>query len=294
MKRNWIAAAVGTALASAGVATALIVFSYYRWASAPAASCTDVVDGGRVRLANQPIEWSLLDDTHEIYFHERVNGVDDPSGPYDPPNGTGSNVFGAYDAAIAFYPFHWAFQIETRESGTPIYESAITASCSGAGPTTAVVIQFLPTQNPVFYRWAYAPPVECIPLVGSVLLRFTEQPHEWINIPDGATKDQIYATNGDEATTTDIPLPPGDGSFRYAALGTTAPAYPIHYAVAMDTKTGGTVRYRSVLVGVCTADGAGTSAVYNVPEPANAALASAGSLVVLRRRRSGGRHPARA
>ncbi len=284
-------------LAVAGAASALFVFHYYRWASAPAAEClTDLAEPPHLRLANQPLEWGNLSANATGQTHYVLNGVDFTSAVYDVPDGSGSQIYAAFAGDPSPYPFHYAKRFDTFESGVPTYRSALAVTCTGDGTPTAVVVDWLPGITPINYRWAYAPAVECIPTGGDVLLRFESQPVKWENLPASAEYGVVYSTNGVEDPSGPFALPTGDGSMVYGALGTAEPAYPVHYAVRLDTLVGGAVVHQSVLVGACEADGPGTSRVYNVPEPAAASLAIAalGALAGLAARstRLEGRPPA--
>jgi hypothetical protein len=240
-----------------------------------------------VSIDGQPREWSALDDSHSVVLHYLTNGVDEPSAPFDPPNGTGSNTYAPFGDGPDPVPFHYVFRIETRQDDIPIFQSAYAMACTGNGPATPVVIDWLTGQPQVYYRWTYAPEVECITQGGgSVELRLAAQPREWKGLPADAVYDSTYSTNGDDTTNADLPLPTGDGSITYGAFGEGAPAYPVRFAFLLDTKVNGAVRYRSALVATCLADGPGVAHLFQTPEPAGAAtaLAALAALAAIARR----------
>ena len=157
-------------LAVAGAASALIVFHYYRWASAPAAEClTDLEDGPYLHLANQPIEWANLTANATGLTYYILNGADYLSAPYDLPDGTGSQTYAGFSGDPSPYPFTYTKRFDTFESDVLVYRSALTAVCTGDGTPGAVVVDWLPGLEPRYYRWTYAPPVECLDTGGGKL-----------------------------------------------------------------------------------------------------------------------------
>jgi hypothetical protein len=280
---------VWAALASvavAGTATSLIVFSYYRWSSAPATTCDEGMSNVAMHFANTPIEWNAIGPGDSVINHFVVNGVDNAEGPFDLPDGTGSSIFGPFSDYAPAYPFHYEFRLETTSTSGPIWESALTATCTRTGSPTAVVIHWIPGQTQRYYRWRYAPPVTCQTTGGGVSLTFPSQPREWKNLPADATYASVYETDDAEITIGAVDAPDGTGSTTFATLEQPGNAYPIHYAYRLQTFLSGALAYESTLIAACTADGPGTSALFNVPEPGSlgAGVAAVGAIALRRRR----------
>lgn len=290
LRRSAIAAIAAIAIAGTATAGIILILEYYRWPSAPATTCEQQVGHAEIHLANQPRQWAFLDPEDRAVNHYFVNGVR-TSGPiFDPPDGTGSQTYSGFVHDADAFPFHFEFRLETLSDSQPVYESALAATCTGEGSTSSVIVNWLPGQSARFYRWAFAPAVTCLPVGEDVQLRFASQPVAWKDPVASLAFDIVYLKNGGEIATGPFAIPSEEGSLVYGALATTNATYPIHYAVRLDTKAGATVVYQSVLVGSCTADGPGTSSVFNVPEPGAAALAlgaiGAIGCVATRRRRS--------
>jgi hypothetical protein len=270
------------------VSSALIIVRYYRWASAPVTQC---LTGGSIRLENQPREWVELPAGASVETTFFANDASFPGPTFAAPQGTGSQTFPQALVLDEPYPFTFTARLDTSDGAGPLYSSALTATCTGNGTPDAVIVNWFPFSNPSYYRWAYAPPVECIDLGNSRLLRFAEQPVEWKNLPPMADFETIHSTNGTEFDAGSLPAPDGDGFSVGGPLGVSRVSYPIYYAVRLGTTWGSTARYQSILVGACEANGVGSSRVYNVPEAhaASLALAALGALagIAARSRRSG-------
>ena len=247
---------------------------FYRWASAPVTSCVD--SGGLMaRLESQPIQWGSLSATDLYTVTNAFNGVAALFGPYDPPDGTGSTTFSAFQSDVGAPPFAFRFQYDTLLGGTEVaYSSALATACTGIGSATSVVIDWVAAQQAQFYRWTQAPKVTCTSVPGMATLSVENQPVEWRNLASNSY-EVIVSSNGVETTTGPFPAPDGNGATILGAVGQTEPGYPIHVAVRLDTALGSGVVYESVFTGNCTADGPGTSAVHDVPEPDGAASSPA-------------------
>ena len=273
LRSTGLAALAG--LVVAGAAAGIPLLSYYRWGSAPATDCKVLGEGVEIHLANQPREWAFIGAGHQARNRYFTNG-DELEGPaFDPPAGSGSQTYSAFGDSTDAFPFHYEFRIETLSDSEPIHESALAATCTGAGSTTSVIVNWVPRQPAIYYRHAYASPVACTTIGDTVQLRFDSRHVAWKNLPAAAVYDSVRLKNGGETLTGPFDLPEGDGEDGFGPFVTTAPSYPIHYASRYDTVVSGNVVYQSVLLGSCTADGAGTSRVFNVPEPDGAALAVA-------------------
>jgi hypothetical protein len=274
LRRVGVAALAGLVVAGAATAGIIIIISaYYRWPSAPGTNCEAPGAGVEIHLDTQPREWAFIGPEHQARNRYFTNGNEFQGPAFDPPTGSGSQTYAGFGDSTDAFPFHYEFRLETLSDSQPIYESALAATCTGVGSTTSVIVNWIPGQATSYYRHAYAPPVECTTDGPSVQLRFDSRGVEWKNLPAGATYDIVRLKNGIETPTGPFDLPEGDGSEGFAPLATLAPSYPIHYATRYDTVVSGNVVYQSVLLGSCTADGAGTSRVFNVPEPDGAALA---------------------
>lgn len=271
------------ALAVAGAATAGIVllFEYYRWASVPGLSCAAAEGGVEIEFASQPREWANLDPEDAARNHYVLNGSDEPGFVFDPPDGTGSLTYPPITYEAPAFPLHFALRLETISGNAPVYQSALALTCTGPGAPSGVIVNWLRHQPPRYYRWADAPPVECSPVADEVRLRFVSPEVVWRSLPEGTTLDRVYSQDGGETFDGPFGLPVGDGSAAFVPPAALQQAYPIHYAVRLDTRIGGSVAYQSVLIGSCTGDGAGTSRVVNVPEPDVASLALAALAVVV-------------
>lgn len=263
----------GIAAASAATAGIILIFPNYRWANAPTTTCTTGGAGVEIHLATQPIEWGFLAPDDRVVFHYVKNGDDDATAPFDPADGTGSQIYAGFADSAAAFPLRYVFRLETKTGVVPVYQSALAATCTGAGTTSAVVVNWVPAQSPRYYRWSHAPAVACLPGSGNVQLRLESQPVEWKDLPPSATFDIVYLNNGTETPTGPFDLPEGDGDATFGSFLDITPSYPFHFAIRLDTKVGGSVVYQSVLLASCTADGAGTARVFNVPEPGETALA---------------------
>lgn len=286
--RAWAAGVASVAAAGAATAGIIFLFEYYRWPGAPTTDCDPAGDAAEIHLATQPREWFAIDPDDGAVNHYLVNGVDGPSGFFDIPDGTGSLTYPGFTHPADGFPFHFVFRLETVSDSQPVYQSALAATCTGPGTTTSVVVNWVPGQAARYYRWDFAPAVTCETQASNVRLRFASQPIEWVDPPGTAEVGIVYLENGAETPTGPFPLPSEEGSQIFGALSTSSATYPLHYAVRLDTKVGSNVVYQSVLLGSCTADGAGTSHVYHVPEPGETALAlvAIAALALRARRRS--------
>jgi hypothetical protein len=262
----------------------IFLLHYYRWASAPVTTCEPDDTESRLALANQPQQWANLVANDRAQLHFITNGVDLIGSLYDPPDGSGSQTYAPFRSDETPYPFHYTMRWDTLRNGVTSYSSALTTTCTGDGTPAAVIVNWSPgATQPAYYRWAHAPPVDCINLGDGVLLRFASQPVAWKNLPASAEYEMVYSADGTESTSGPFPAPDGDGSTVYGPLGISSVDYPLYYAVRLGTRINGTDRYESILVGACEADGPGSSRVYNVPEPgaASLALATLGALTGL-------------
>lgn len=111
--------------------------AYYRWSTAPNATCTQNVGSVTVGLSSQPVEWDLPvgNQFMTVYID---NGVASPTGPYTKLPGTGSQVFGAFQENIAgTYPVTFAFRLDTYVNGTLVYQSTLSVSCGADSASIA-------------------------------------------------------------------------------------------------------------------------------------------------------------
>jgi hypothetical protein len=271
------------------VSSAIVVVRYYRWASAPVTQCLTDAGVPAIRIENQPRVWANLPSDASVETTFFANDVSLPGPTFAAPEGSGSQTFPQALALDEPYPFTFTARLVTTDGDGPLSSSALTATCTGDGTPTAVIVNWSPSSNPSYYRWAYAPEVECIDLGTSFLLRFAEQPVEWLNLPPTADYETIHSTNGTEFDAGFLPAPDGDGSAIGEPLGVSRVSYPIYYAVRLGTRWGATARYQSILMGACEANGAGSSRVYNVPEAdaASLALAALGALAGVATRAGG-------
>jgi hypothetical protein len=110
---------------------------YYRWSSAPTASCTQILGSVGVQLFNQPVEYNLPTGAEftQTYIN---NGVPTTIGPFPLASGIGTLVFGPFLSPIpGTYPVTFAFRLDTYVNGTLVYQSTLSVSCSADTASTA-------------------------------------------------------------------------------------------------------------------------------------------------------------
>lgn len=126
-------------LAIAFLSAPALAQEFYRWSSAPPATCSTTVSGVQVVFSTQPVEWSNLPVGAQFKIVYITNGVETPTGPFAAPVGTGSQVFAAFAASAPAYPASFGLRLETLIGGVRVYLSTLSATCTADGPTTSTV-----------------------------------------------------------------------------------------------------------------------------------------------------------
>jgi hypothetical protein len=255
---------------------------YYRWSSAPNATCTQNVGSVAVSLASQPVEWDVPAGAQYMIIYI-PNGAASPTGPFVLTAGTGSHAYGAFAANVpGTYPITYSMQLDTYVGGILVYSSSLTVNCTAdsASITPTITSQTI-AAPPSFYRWSSAPNATCTQNVGSVAVSLASQPVEW-DVPAGSEYMIIYIPNGVASPTGPFPLAAGTGSHAHGAFAANVPGtYPITYSMRLDTFVNSVLVYTSTLTVSCSADsGSVTPTVTNVSSSASFASGLAGSDMV--------------
>jgi len=118
---------------------------YYRWASAPAVTCSTPGPGVQALFASQPVEWLNVPAgaTYNIVYI--TNGAEVVTGPFPLTAGTGSFTYGALGMPGPSYPLSVAVRLETIVSGSIVYLSTLSTTCTTNGGTTSSVVNGVPT-----------------------------------------------------------------------------------------------------------------------------------------------------
>lgn len=121
-------------LAQAGV-------SSYRWTSTGGITCSSA-DGGSISTGTRDFSYDFLPADAQLLRQDRVNGVPDFTfGPFDAPDGTGSEDFGGFVADdLGPYPFVFESERETLIGGEPAYLTIAVATCYENGPADEVLV----------------------------------------------------------------------------------------------------------------------------------------------------------
>jgi hypothetical protein len=126
---------INTLLVNAHTAQALGM--YYRYASAPAATCG--YDGlAEVNLSSVQIEFLNLPAGAQLVEIIVINGVATQYGPF--PLTPGSDSFSYdMDQSAPGYPFTFQFIAKTLIEGVVVYISTLSGTCTAVGPTTVTL-----------------------------------------------------------------------------------------------------------------------------------------------------------
>lgn len=115
-----------------------------------------------------------------------------------------------------------------------------------------------------YYRWQSGIVFTCSTFGGAITVGLSHQPVEW-NFPVGGTFTINYIRNGAVTTDGPFPGPTGMGSFTFGAFAASGFfAYPLTFAIRLDTIIGGSVVYSSTVSVSCSADSSGDATITNV------------------------------
>jgi hypothetical protein len=120
---------------------------YYRWAFAPAVTCSTPGPGVRALFASQPVEWLNVPAgaTYNIVYI--TNGVETLTGPFALTPGTSSFTYAGLVMNGPSYPLSVGVRLETLVGGNIVYTSTMSTTCVANGGTTSSVVNGVPASS---------------------------------------------------------------------------------------------------------------------------------------------------